>query len=425
MNKYIIALALLVLPATLYANHGGFKIESWQYKRPISAPEGVQGYVRAKLDADVYAKSPNLQDLRVLDENNEEIPYQLVEQQARLSSNYYPSTILDSSVRNGQRMFIIDLGSSGVIHSRLNIQTSSYNYKKKVYVYASNERLDHDDSSWRLISSSNTIYNFNDPQLGFNATSGDVQYPKSSARYLRVVIGEGQGGPVNVPSVQVYKYEVTGAEEETMTVPVKVDQNVDAKSTEITADLGASGIPTHTIILSSSDKNFDRRAVVQGSNDGKNWTLLSQAYIFNVNTALFTGSQLTLTYPEARTRYVRVVVFNEDNRPLTFSSSVSMRGIVRNVIFEALPNHTYSLYYGNPSVAAPRYDLARLFKYIESENLPGAELRAAEVNTFYVAPPPPVIPFTERFPYLLNIALVILVAIIGVFIVVYVRKQRV
>jgi hypothetical protein len=265
------------------------------------------------------------------------------------------------------------------------------------------------------------IYNFTDTLANFSAGSGEVRYPQSTARYLRVTIGSGEGSAVSVSGAQVFRYDTRQAQEEGLTATLSVKDNPIEKSTELIADLGAP-VPTHSITLASSGANFSRRVVIQASNDDASWRLIGQGYIFKVATPLFTGSELTINYPETSARYIRAVVFNEDDRPLAFGASAAFRSVVRNIIWEAQPNVAYSLYYGNSRAYAPRYDLARIFQYIESENIPQATLGGEEANSLYVAPTGPVVPFSEKYPYVLNIALVFLVIIILVFLFFYARK---
>ncbi len=424
MNKKItLLISTLGFLAPVFIVSAAFNQTEWQFKKDISVRSINQpSYVKISLDKDVYAGSSNLNDLRVISGAGDEVPYQLVEQQNTLNARYYASNVLNNSIRGGKGMFIVDLGKPGLVHNRINISTGSTNFKKPVSVYASDSLLSIDDPSWRLLTQNQYIYNFSDRELGFNAGSGEVAYPKSTSRYLRIVIGEGEGEIVSVDNARVYAYEVVAGDQDTITASATITQNTEAKSTEALIDLGAAGIPTHALELASNDKNFNRRVVIQGSNDGSNWALLNQGYIFNVQTALFSGSQLSLQYPESYNRYIRVVIFNEDNKPINLSTRVLVKSTVRNVIFEAAPAQQYSLYYGNSGAPAPLYDLARLFQYIDTGTIVKSSLGNSQQNSAYVTPPPPKVPFTEQYPFLLNILLVVLVALIGGLVVFYVRK---
>lgn len=416
-KKTLIVFGLLGISVFATAVFADFNQADWQFKKAINVPAvSVPQYMQITIDKDVYARSSNLGDLRVIDASGREVPYQLVTKNSSGNDQYYSSRLLDVSTSAGQTSFTLDLGSSGSIHDRIIIESASINFRRQVSVFASDT-----NSNWRLLTDKGHIYNFTDNQANFAAGSGEVRYPQSTSRFIHVIIGGGEGGTVLVSGAQVYRYDVRQAKEEVISVSLSVNQNSVEKSSELTADLGAP-IPTHSISLTSSSSNFSRRVVIQASGDGSTWRLVGQGYIFKVATLLFTGSELSIEYPETKSRFIRAIVFNEDNQPLTFGTTATFRSVVRNIIFQVEPNVGYSLYYGNPSASAPRYDFSRIFQYIESENIPQATFRGEELNTSYVAPAGPVVPFTEKYPYLLNTALVALVLIIGVFLFFYIKK---
>lgn len=416
-KSFIVSFVFGILVCTALSVSADWKPSDWQFKKTIRVPQASSGqYVQVTIDKQIYAKSPNLADLRVVDSTGTEVPYQLVVKDSTGADQYYPSRLLDVSTSGGQTNFTLDLGSRGSIHDRIIIETPSSNFRRQVSVYASDT-----NSNWKLLTDTGYIYNFYDTRVNFNAGSGEVRYPQSTARYIHVVIGSGEGSTVSVSGAQVYRYDTRQAQEEGLSVPLFVSQNTEEKSTELTADLGAP-VPTHSITLGATDSNFSRRVVIQASDDNASWRLVGQGYIFKVATSLFTGSELKISYPETAARYIRAIVFNEDNRALGFNTSASFQSVIRTIIFQTEPNTNYTLYYGSQAAYSPRYDFARIFQYIESENIPQATLGGAEENASYVAPAAPVVPFTDKYPYVLNTALVLLVLIILVFLFFYARK---
>ena len=193
--------------------------------------------------------------------------------------------MLDLSLKNGDVMFVLDLGSEGLVHDRLNVVSSSQNFKRQVSVYASSKLASHDSDEWRNLTDSGYIYNFYDQHAGFNAGSGEVTYPKSTSRYIRVVVHSGLGNNFRVSGANVHSFVQKNAQEDMRTSDVMVSENAREQSTEIVVDLGRVGIPTHRILLSlksgHQDLNFDRRVVVGGSTDGVNWRILSQDIFHN------------------------------------------------------------------------------------------------------------------------------------------------
>ncbi len=430
MTKMIkIALLAVVTAFTTFTfAYADFTLSEWEYVRPITVPTNmvVGAYVRMNIDREVSAVSPsNLADLRIISGDGEEVPYQLVVESESTRNAYVSSALRDRSSANGETMFILDLGQNRSVHDHLTIATESKNFKRPVSVYASDENLSHGDAAWRLMSGSNYIYNFYDQSLGFNVGKGDVFYPESTARYLRVVIGRGEGAEVAVGDVRVLRTLSREAKLNQTSEVAVLFLNTKEQSTELTVDLGASGIPTRSVSLTTSDtRNFNRRAVVEGSNDNVGWNRLGQGYVFQLDTPLFKGRSLSIPYSESLSRYVRVTVFNQDDQPVAWERSVSLTGVARSLVFQFDVGQSYTLYVGNRNATAARYDMAHFFEYIETAALASASMQQLAKNPSYIAPKPKEIPYTERNAYVLNAVLVLLVAVITFFMIAYFRKFK-
>lgn len=399
-----------------------YQAESWKYSKSISLPSfsGDAAFVKVKLDREVLSQS-SLSDIRIIS-GGKEAGYQLVTENDSVRNAYYSSELLNLSSQGGNTMFILDLKTAGQVHGRISITSPSQNFKRQVSVYSADSRLGLNDSGWRLLTDKGYVYNFTDLQANFTAGSGDVSYPQNTSRYLKVVVGNGEGSDFRVTAARVYRYDIQSAETDTVRIVPTTLENKQAKTTELLFDLGSSGIPTREVVLSTAERGFSRRAAVQSSNDGLNWRMVGQGSLFNLSTPLFSGSELTLTYSEQTSQFIRVVVFNEDNQPVAFDPAGIFQSVARYAVFEARPGMSYTFVYGNPLAAKPQYDISRFFEYIESRNLPVAILGAAVSNPQYMAPAGPIIPVTERYPYLLPLVLVMLVLVVGAFIVLYVLK---
>lgn len=408
--------------------HADFAPTDWQYVRPIntSSVTTPNSYVKFNVDRAMSTLSrTDLADVRIVS-GGVEIPYQLVVENEQVRRDYVPTILRDLATKDGETMFILDLGKSGTIHDHLLINSSSRNFKRPVSVYVSDAPIGHSDKDWRLLSDKNRIYNFHDQSLGFNVGNGDVYYPESTSRYIRVVIGRGEGSDVAVESARVLRLLLRDATKSQMTESASIIQNTKEWSTELLLDLGGTGVMTRkiTLIPNNNTENFSRRVVIQGSDDASAWTLLGQGYVFSLKTQLFTGSDLAIMYPESAKRFIRVVVFNEDNQPINWGNTVLMEGVVRSVVFSTNPNTNYSLYYGKADSRAPHYDIARFFQYIESSALPEVSLGASFINPAYTLPKPPEIPFSERNKNILNGALVLLVAMVSFLLISYLKKLK-
>lgn len=423
MKRTLILALFLVVPILAAAD---FTASAWRYERPVTLPTlGGAGYVRLTLDKTVAAGSQGFKDIRVM-QGNREVPYQFSVETAEVRSQYTASQVLDASVDGvGRLQFILDLGQSGALHNKLHIETNSPNYKRQVSVYAAPSLLPHGSSGWSLLTDKGYIFKFTDPQTRFSTDSGEVSYPQSSSRYLRVVVESGPEGALSLVSGSVYRYEISSAKEETETLPADVLQKKDQQTTEVIVDLGAGNIPTHRLTLSIDDKgNFSRTAYLFGSADAKTWTRIGQGHLSQIDTQKFTGGNSAIEYPESTYRYYKVSIQNFDDIPLMVANHVEVTHIIRTIVFEATPQASYMLYYGNPSAFTPRYDLSRYFEYLETTSLPEATLGVERENSAYVVPAGPVVPFTERNKILLNVTLALLCLLIAIFVFWYVWRHH-
>ncbi len=423
MKRFFLVALFIVIPLFAAAD---FTASKWQYERPIVLPsQSEQGYVRMKLDRAVAAGSFGFKDVRVIEGESREVPYQFSVETAEVRAQYLASEVLDTVVDSSGRLeFILDLGQSGILHSKLHIETASLNYKRQVSVFAAPELLPHSSSSWNLLTDKGYIFKFTDPVTKFSTDSGEVAYPQNSSRYIRVVIENGPEGALSLQRGSVYRYEISSAKEETETLPADILERKNEQTTEVVVDMGAAGIPTHTIRLFVNDRgNFSRSAYLFGSADGQSWSRVGQGYLSRIETAKWSGGNLSIDYPESTYRFYKVSIQNFDDAPLDVASHVEVTHILRTVVFEAEGGKSYRLYYGNPAAYTPRYDLARYFEYLETTTLPEARLGAARENANYIAPAPPIVPFTERNKVPLNITLALLVLLAATLIGWYLFKH--
>ena len=422
MKKILLfTIAGLSLAGIAYAD---FSTTLWKYQKPVTSLP-VSGFVKVNLDKEVStgAKS-TLSDIRVIANNTEETAYQLVTENETVRSEYRTTFLSDLSSKGGETMFILDLKESGVLHDHLTIQSDSKNFKRKVLVYAADEKIAPSDTKWRLLTRDGYIYNFYDETSGFNAGSGDVSYPENSSRYLKVVIANGEGSEVHITSAHVLRLSTQHATESQLLFTPRIAYNSAHKSTEISIDLGGHGIPTHRITLATEDpKNFSRRAIVEESDDNVHWSAAGDGYVFSLATPLFTGAEFAISYRESQARYIRVIVLDQDDLPVAWDNSVRVDGVVRAVVFQVIPGSTYALYYGNSRATETHYDLARYFQYVESTNLTRASLGAQEINPGYLAPVVTKAQ-TQGPPNLLNGALILLVAVVTFLLIAHLKKLK-
>ena len=395
----IVLAALLWLPLLAVVS-ADFSFKEWRYSKPVTFPSLPDGeeLVEVDLDRDVFQGAARAQvDLRLVEASGREVAYQLVMEPGGAREESLQGKVRDLGHVPGQHSsFVVDLGRDGQLHNRVKILTGSKNFQRKVTVEGSP-----DAQSWAVLREGLEIFDFTVEERRFNARNLEVDYPESTARYLRIRITNNDEEPLRisgakVSSVQVKPAQVTGYDMEI----TGVTEDASANATVVEADLGTTEVPTNRLTLQTVSVNFHREVSLEGSEDGLTWTPVSRrSAIYAYDTAKFTGKQLGLSYPEVTYRYLRATIHNEDNPPLSIDG-IEAEGLARRVLFLAQPGETYSFYYGNPAAGPVSYDLANLLPYLDAESPLVGSLGAQTDSPQFTVPKPP---FSERFPWLITV----------------------
>ncbi len=406
--------------ASVHFAYAKFTPSDFRYERSISAPSKGD-FVKVALPPDISRTSRALDDVRIIDQNGAESPY-LITRSLTSKGGAVFARIINQTSSNGRSQFVVDAGNAGVVRAKLLLDTKSQNFKRQVSIYSANTLLPIDSDAWAFITNKGYIFKFTDSVTGFSSGKNDIDFGPSTARYYKVIIGEGSEGAVSVSGATLLGDTSVDMPSYTKEVSVTTYNNSNKRTTEATADLGSVGYLTNAITLRASGRNYSRRVIIESSNDDASWSYVAQGYISNVNTDLFDGSSDRVEYPEQNSRYIRASIVNDDNRPLSIVSDAVISGPVVSAIFENRQGSSYTLYYGNPNASRPVYDIANIASYIEENKIPIASLGGESFNPSYVAPAGPVIPFTEAHKWLLNALLLLVVAIFGVAIAWHLRN---
>jgi hypothetical protein len=198
-------------------------------------------------------------------------------------------------------------------------------------------------------------------------------------------------------------------------------RDAEQRTTSVEVDLGTPGLPSYRLAISVPDVNFYREVTLEASTDRNNWTtIMPRAEIYAFDTPKFVGKSLAMTYPETTSRYLRLVIHDEDSPPLTVQE-VSVWGLRHRLVFAADPQQSYRLYYGNAEAHRPSYDIERIFPYLVTEQLPEAELNPQTANPSFAEKKPPV---SERFPWLFPTVVAIAAIIVALLLIVIFRQVR-
>ena len=363
------------------------------------------------------AAAGGLADIRIISDEGQEVPYKLEISQAQHERTSFGVAIRDKGyVAGSYTVFTADLGKAGILHNEIDFSTPADEFRRTATVEASS-----DASAWALLAEQ-TVYAFTVRERGFTTRNTAIRYPESTARYLRVKIADDGEGALEISGATVFYVKETPAQEVPRPSSIaSIVRDGSQSTTNVVIDLGTPGLPSHHLRIDVPDVNFYREADVQSSADLENWrTLVRAADIYVFNTPKFVGGSLDIRYPETTSRYLRLVIHDEDNPPLNVRG-VNVWGLQRRLVFKADPPRHYRLYYGNAAAGKPSYDIERIFPYLITEGLPEGVTGPQAGNPDFAEERPPL---SERFPWLFPVVIAAAAIIVACLLFIVFRQVR-
>ena len=410
----LVLLALLLWQAATAARVQSADPHFFRYERSLSlftAP----GQTCAVLDAAVFAHAaPSLKDLRlyreIAQQHPREVPYVIT-----LSQPTQPDSavarVLNLGSRNGSIVF--DLQMPPRTYTEVALNLAGQNYIATATVSGSN----HPGSDNATSLGQFTLFDLTDQHLSHNTT---LHLQESTFPYLHIALSAVPEASTRtfIPTPQM----VLGA-----TIPPSRDTQslyATAAETKAIAQHGRQSTATFSLpqrvpveriafdIDPAFKANFSRDVHVFDRPEG------TSAFSGENTFGTIQRVHLTQAGREIRERQlsipatigsnlqspatVEVVVDNGDDAPLPITA-VRLEMRQRNLCFDA-GTQPLTLFYGDPFLAAPQYDYARLFSFAAHTHL--AQLGPEQINPAY-RPRPDTRPLTERHPDILWIALLI------------------
>jgi Protein of unknown function (DUF3999) len=394
-----------------------FKRSDWQFLKPISAAAGsTVEYFRFSLDGETFDHSlKSLADLRIVDDQSREVSYALFEEREKTTEEQYAPKIFNRGVLPGQYSTLtLDLERE-IPNNTLTLNTKSKNFRRRVEIAGSQ-----DGRQWLVLKHDAYIFDFSGDQKVHLTT---IKYPENRHRYLRVRVWNGMEPPLEFDGASLSLVTTTTPRRVSRTSRLfSREEDPKLKASVCVLDLTYRRLPSDFLMLETPEENFSRLVEILSSNDLKAWQTQAQSDFYRFRTSRHSVEKKTLHFPEARHRYLKVIVYNHDDPPLKLTS-FEVRGIEKDLIFQFQPGRQYWLYYGNPTALAPQYDIERVKSYLGVEGLPRARLGPQAENAGY-RPSGPRKPWTETQPVLFWSVLILLVLGLGAYIFRLMMKVR-
>ena len=397
MIKRLLSLLLFSVPAMQ-----ALDTTRWQAQAAIQVPPGSVGIAAVKLTREIYVRSrADLADLRVVS-GNEEVPYLIDTRRGTVEFREIAPPVINQSVAPGRGLQLtLDLGAH-FKHSRIRLSTSETNFKQKVRI-----ETGEDGRSWAIARQDAYIFDFS--QSDRHIAMLTVDYPASTMRYVRVTVFGWMKTDAVREAWAAYRNELPAERDVMDAVVPQRSEDPETKSSLLLIDLKQAGVPYDRVRLESEPSHYYRAAELETSKDGKDWQFAGSGTIFQTAGEPSTG----LTFSERHERYLRLRIFNGDDKPIPVKRVVIEATVHLLKFALASGAGPFYLFTGNPDAKAPSYDFAAVL----AREAPQAEVRAMllapAANPGYRPPPPPVKPWSERYPQLLYGTLAVAILVMG------------
>lgn len=394
MTKRLLSLLLFSFPALQ-----ALDTTRWQVQSVIQVPPGSAGIAAVKLSREIYIQSrTDLADLRVM-RGGEEVPYLIDAHRGTIEYREIAPPVINQSVAPGRGLQLtFDLGAHSK-HSRIRLATSKTNFKQKVRI-----ETGENGRSWSVAREDGYIFDFSQGDRHMAVLF--VDYPASTMRYVRVTVFGWMKSDAVRQAWAGYRNELPAERDVMDTVVPQRSEDPETKSSLLLIDLKQSGVPYDRVRLNSDPSHYYRAAELETSTDGNDWRFAANGTIFQTASEACPG----LNFAERHERYLRLRIFNGDDRPIPVKSVV-VEATVRLLKFTlGAGAGPFYLFTGNPQAKAPSYDLAAIL----AREAPRPEVRAAllppAANPGYRPPTPP---WSERYPQLLYGTLALAILVMG------------
>ena len=421
---------LSVLLLATISSGASIDLTKWQYTAVVTVEETPGQYCALTLSPEVYnVARTDLADIRLIDRDGNQIPYVIARDEDRTETVKYNPTILNRSTdASGNILVTMDFGGQTVKNS-IEVETAGDNFRRAVKVEGSNDNV-----AFFTIVDRAYIFAVSDKNRHRFST---IDLPNNDYRYIRITVSPmtAEETKLAINEVRAFKIERKPAQKQIVEMmQTEHTEDVNYHSSNYVYDLKFRRLPVVEIELNVGDTSFYRCVTIQGrdtatqkvkidSEDNRQrfsevevpWNTITTETIYRYTDAAgkkYERLILPIRWREAY-KYIRVVVSNYDDQPITIRSA-SAKIIPHRIIFPFGADKSGRIYVGNDLASQPQYDLARRLTNPAQVKTTPAVLAALTENPSAEKSQAKQ-PWTEQHKILLLAALVVVVFALGIF----------
>ena len=390
----VVALGLSVAAQT--------SLSLWPYYLEVTPEKSTPGMYDVIVPLAVFDKSgAELDDLRLFDSTNREIPYAIRVRKEIDEVERFEGSLFNHAQVGSASEVSVDLGEDPDEHNQVEIETSGGNFRRQVSVEGSDSGRD-----WRMLNNSGVVISFTSENN--SVESNRISYPASRYRYLRVRVQRdtlSDDAAPRITGVTAMKAIREKGQFASWSVPVPsydLLRNQGAHASAWIIDLGARA-PCERLTLEIDDDSFTRPFQVESFDDPQNPTWIASGTLTRHSEDR--DKPVVIVFDEEENvRTLRLQITDYSNPTLNITS-IQASAPARQLVFELKEpvSQPLRLYFGNSNVPAPHYDFENELQSKLSSEPSHSTFGNVTANPEYRPEPRPL---TERVPWLIYIVLV-------------------
>ncbi|MFT9494568.1 hypothetical protein [Anaerosolibacter sp.] len=373
----------------------GEELEMFQYTSDVEIHDKEDDFIMLEISPEVYGSmNPGLEDLRLYHEGKELDYLVFPKENQHKTERETPLDIYNKGIIDNLYSFEI------MPPKEINIEDIEYiihlnapQYFINAKIYGSNDRKE-----WKYLKDQ-IVYSINGEYNKFRLDN--IQYDVIKIEYPLLYNGE----TIEVNTAGYTQTEPVINKGDFKVVDFTTSKNEEEKAMEITIDYQYNHYSTKGVVLKTEEKYFYRQVTVRGSNDKENWTEITRTFIFRDGVS----EKLEINYSPAEYRYLQMMVYNEDNQPIEIKEIKTETLPIYVLVNVADEPKDFMLksYWGNPSLAAPKYDIENLNMGMDPQQYEKYRMDAYTENETFIGVRGQ-LALTERYPWLMPVSLALL-----------------
>ncbi|MBN2163027.1 MAG: DUF3999 family protein [Pontiellaceae bacterium] len=348
----------------------------FELMQPLSEYLVPQTQAKILIPDHVFGQSRNFpNDVRIFDEDGTQWPCFLYVPKETVKAESVGLAILNTAWVDGDAPYlqfdilIPKVNGAVPVHNRIELRTTGSDFVRRVEIFKDTASGGHMASGYLLEFPSRN-----------DAHNRVIRYPDADVGRLHVRIypnAQAAGETFDISDAHLqYCSEVTVDYEpvlfESIAVPER--EQTEGAQTQI-LDIGNARRPVERVRFSVSDDSYARCVSVYGRNDEHEpWNRVGGGEIHALPDDR--NDEIKL---HACARYIKVVVYHHDDRPLNIAA-VKLEAVPRYLVFEAQSARPATLYYRAWDMPAPRFDLKSRMDNVDMKTLPLVMLETARSN---------------------------------------------